>query len=94
MTESVVYVRDEVTPILVPTTIEKRIKARLPNTDFQSVNDYASYVLDQVLHKLESEDAKYAEQQPESAPETEPTPGFSQKDQEDVEQRLRDLGYL
>jgi hypothetical protein len=46
-----------------------------------------AYVLDQVLLELESaETEKAAKKRPENA--------FSEEDQENVEQRLRDLGYL
>ncbi|MHB8567562.1 MAG: CopG family transcriptional regulator [Nitrososphaerales archaeon] len=72
----------EVTQISIPKTLAERIRVRIGNTAFKSVDEYAAYVLDQVLNELESESNPSADNP------------FSKEDQENVEQRLRDLGYL
>jgi Arc/MetJ-type ribon-helix-helix transcriptional regulator len=66
--------------IQIPKVLAERIQRRLSSTDFSSVDDYITYVLEQVLHDLE--DQKNEEKI------------FSKEDQENVERRLRDLGYI
>lgn len=71
------------TVVKIPSGLASRISARLPKSDFQSVDDYVSYVVEQVLNELE----KGSTQQKADTV-------FSKEDQENVEQRLRDLGYM
>jgi len=68
--------------VLIPRAMAVRIEARLLKSDFKSVDEYVSYVIEQVLIDVENEDSV--------APDT----LFSKEDQENVKQRLRDLGYL
>ena len=85
---------EELTAIRVPKAIEERIKQRLPKTDFTNVSEYASYVLDSVLKEIEQQGTTATDEgKSDTDFPTEKSP-FSEKDQEDVEQRLRDLGYL
>ena len=74
----------ERTTIYLPITLIDKIKLRLRKTDFKSADDYIAYVLEQVLTELETNEKK--EEQQDGV--------FSKEDQENVEQRLRDLGYL
>jgi hypothetical protein len=64
--------------------IERRL---LKSSEFNSVDAYAEYVLDQVLDDVERQDRE--EQEAKKQEDV-----FSKEDQEDIEQRLRDLGYL
>ena len=73
----------------IPSNLVDRISARLPKTDFKSVDDYVSYVLNEVLDELETSD----QTKPESS-KAAPSEVFTKEDQEDVEQRLKDLGYM
>ncbi len=75
--------RQERTIVSLPTVLVQRVKKRLGNSNFKSVDDYVAYVVEQMLNELEpTENSKTNEAV------------FSKKDQEDIEQRLRDLGYL
>ena len=69
----------------IPGQLAARITRRLVNSDFKSLDEYVSFVLDQVLTELEGN-------QPASAKTAETV--FSKEDQALVEQRLRDLGYM
>jgi hypothetical protein len=71
--------------VKLPMSLVTRIKRRLGNSDFSSVDEYVAYVVDQVLTELESNSGQ-------DKPKGENV--FSKEDQENVEQRLRDLGYL
>ena len=74
----------ERTSIEIPKTLAERIQKRLSKTDFKTIDDYITYVVEQVLVELEGNEGKEAGQEN----------VFSKEDQESVEQRLRDLGYL
>jgi hypothetical protein len=63
-------------------TLIDRIQRRLSQTDFKSVDEYIAYVLDNVLKELEES----------SAPQKEKV--FSKEEEEGVEDRLRNLGYM
>lgn len=78
----------DVVSVAISRELHERIRKRLDKADFTSVDSYVSYVLSQVLDELESGDSTNNNQQTEAA-----NP-FSKEDQEGVEQRLRDLGYL
>ncbi|MGI0090245.1 MAG: hypothetical protein ACREBS_00920 [Nitrososphaerales archaeon] len=81
-------------PILVPVSIALKIKSRLSQSDFSSVDEYASAVLESLLKELdkdsESTDGKAQERESTNAE----TDVFSPQDQEDIEERLRGLGYM
>lgn len=55
-----------------------RIEERVHATEFNSVEDYVTYVLEEILREEDSEE--------------EPT--FSEAEEEEVKKRLRALGYL
>jgi hypothetical protein len=79
----------EDTQLRIPGSLAKRIRKRLPGSDFKTIEDYVAYIMDQVLSELEAGDAK-----DERKSQNQDTGIFSKEDQENVEQRLRDLGYL
>jgi hypothetical protein len=56
----------------------ERVERRLPRTDFDSVDDYVAFVLEETLARVEAD----ADDQPEEV------------DEQAVEQRLESLGYL
>jgi hypothetical protein len=60
-----------------------RIQKRLSQTDFKTVDEYISYVLDNVLKELEESQA------PQKGEKV-----FSKEEEEGVEERLRNLGYM
>lgn len=64
--------------IAVPTDVYERVERRLPRSEFETVDEYAAYVLEDVLGRVED------------ATDGEPT-GV---DREEVETRLEALGYL
>lgn len=80
---------DEGRELWIPGALARRIQRRLPSSDFNTIDDYVAYVLDQVLTELEAGDAK-----DERKSENQDASAFSKEDQEIVEQRLRDLGYM
>lgn len=56
-----------------------RIEDRVQATDFESVSDYISYVMEEVLLHVENEN---------------PLDGSSDVDEQQVRERLESLGYL
>lgn len=56
-----------------------KIEARLEETGFESVDNYVTFVLEEVIKEVEDE---------------EPEEVFSEEDEEKVKGRLRALGYL
>jgi Arc/MetJ-type ribon-helix-helix transcriptional regulator len=68
------------TIVSIPTTLIEKIKKRIQDTEFETVSDYVTYVLREVLEETEEEEKKG---------ET-----FSKEDEEKVKERLRALGYL
>jgi Arc/MetJ-type ribon-helix-helix transcriptional regulator len=76
---------DETVSISLPRSLGERIEARLSKSNFASKDEYVSYVLDQVLSELEELDA-VSTKVDENV--------FSKEEQEEVEKRLADLGYM
>ena len=70
---------EEYGEINIPKEIIKKIEGRLEETDFESVDEYVSFVLEEVIKEVEEE---------------EPEEVFSEEDEEKVKERLRALGYL
>jgi hypothetical protein len=66
--------------VFLPTDLYGRIEERVCATDFRSVEEYVTFVLEEVLKGEEECD------------EEEPT--FSEEEEEEVKKRLRALGYL
>lgn len=69
----------EMQEIKIPKVLYDEIKAKLKDTGFTSVSDYASYVLTEVISTMDGGNAKDV---------------ISDADQEKVKERLRALGYL
>ncbi len=65
--------------ITLPDDIYKAIQQRLPKTEFRTVDDYAAYVLQEVVKKI-AEEGKTQE--------------YTKEDEEKVKARLKSLGYL
>ncbi len=68
--------------INIPEEIAEKLKKRIASTDeFDSIEAYVTYVLKQVVERLDQE-------------QEEEKPAFSEEDEEKVKERLRSLGYL
>jgi Arc/MetJ-type ribon-helix-helix transcriptional regulator len=76
------YSRDEKTTLHISSSLAERIKRRLKNSDFTSLDEYVSYILNQILDELEGQSQKSTDRV------------FSKEEQESVEERLRSLGYM
>jgi len=74
-------VESDVTMVHLPKELAERIRRRLKDSDFKSMDDYVAYVLSQILDEIEG-----------AKPKTEEV--FSAKEQGDVEEHLRSLGYM
>ncbi|HID27463.1 MAG TPA: CopG family transcriptional regulator [Methanosarcinales archaeon] len=70
---------NEFTEVSIPTPLFKQIEKRIESTDFESVSDYITYVIEEILSDTEEEEKEDA---------------FSEEDEEKVKDRLRALGYL
>ncbi|MFX1308520.1 MAG: CopG family transcriptional regulator [Promethearchaeota archaeon] len=70
----------EYTTVSLPKPLVEKIKERMRGTGFPSVSSYVTYVLRQVVSSIEEEErSKQA---------------FTKEEEENVKQRLRDLGYI
>lgn len=63
----------------LPAEVIERVEGRLPRTEFDSTAEYITFVLEEVLHHVE--DASAGDD-------------FDAVDEDEVEDRLRSLGYL
>ena len=63
----------------LPTRIVERVEGRLPRTEFDSSSEYITYVMEEVLYRVEQE--------------TEDD-DFEEVDEDEVKDRLKSLGYL
>jgi Arc/MetJ-type ribon-helix-helix transcriptional regulator len=72
----------EITTIHLPKQLADRIRRRLEKSDFKSMDDYVAYVLGQILDEIEGA----------TTPKTDEV--FTKKEQGDVEEHLRSLGYM
>lgn len=69
----------EVTTVELPADIVSRINERVRHTEFEDVNDYVTYVMEEVLYHVEQEnDLSDSEA----------------VDEQEVRNRLESLGYL
>jgi hypothetical protein len=66
-------------PIDLPDRIVERVEAHLPRTEFDDVAEYVTFVMEEVLYRVEKE--------------TEDD-DFEAVDEEEVKDRLKSLGYL
>jgi len=64
--------------INIPTDLIKKIEERVKETEFESVDEYATFVLEEVVKDEEEEIGEV----------------FSEEDEEKVKERLKALGYL
>lgn len=69
---------EETKPVFVPKNLYGRIKERVTTTEFGSIEEYVTFVLEEVL-KEDTDEEETA---------------FSEKDEQEVKKRLRSLGYL
>lgn len=70
---------EEYGEIKIPKDLIKRIKNHIQKTEFESVEEFAIFVLEEVI-KEEDDEA--------------PEEVFSEEDEEKVKERLKALGYL
>jgi Arc/MetJ-type ribon-helix-helix transcriptional regulator len=75
-------VETDITVVHLPKGLADRIHRRLEKSDFKSMDDYVAYVLGQILDEIEGA----------AAPKSEEV--FTKKEQGDVEEHLRSLGYM
>jgi len=64
--------------VFLPAELYERIEERVRATEFQSVEEYVTFVLEEVMREEPEEEA----------------PAFSEAEEEEVKKRLRALGYL
>lgn len=64
--------------VKIPENIYEKIQERIKDTEFKSVDEYVTYVLQEVLASLEEEEENV----------------FTEEEEEKVKERLRALGYL
>jgi Arc/MetJ-type ribon-helix-helix transcriptional regulator len=62
----------------IPSDLYEKIEERLEGAGFDTVSEYVTYVLREVLSSLEEEDEEV----------------FTEEEEEKVKERLRALGYL
>lgn len=70
-----------ITTYSIPKPLADKIKERIKGTAFSSVSSYITYVMRQVLSKVETRGDKQREP-------------FTKEDEEEVKARLKSLGYL
>lgn len=71
--------QEETQTVELPSRIVSRVEARLPRTEFETSGEYITYVMEEVLYRVEKE--------------TEDD-DFEPIDEEEVKDRLKSLGYL
>jgi len=74
-------VESDITTLHLPKELAERIRRRLKDSDFKNMDDYVAYVLSQIMDEIEGKSQKTEEV-------------FSKKEQGDVEEHLRSLGYM
>ena len=65
--------------VFLPALLYGRIEERVRATEFNSVEDYVTYVMEEILREEEGEEKEAT---------------FSAEEEEEVKKRLRALGYL
>jgi hypothetical protein len=70
---------EEIRRIDLPERIVERVEDRLPRTEWESPEEYITYVMEEVLYRVETE--------------TEDD-DFEAVDEDEVKDRLKSLGYL
>jgi hypothetical protein len=75
----------ETVGVRIPKATAERVSKRLSDSGFRTVDEYVGYVVDMVLNEVEGGPKTSDAPSPES---------FTKEDQEAVEQKLKELGYL
>lgn len=70
---------DQTRAVELPERIVERVEERLPRTEFDSTPEYVTFVMEEVLYRVEKE--------------TEDD-DFEPVDEDEVKDRLKSLGYL
>lgn len=65
----------------IPKDLSEELKKRAEDKGFKSLSDYVTYILRQVLSKIETEEKQKKEP-------------LIKEGEEEIKQKLRDLGYL
>jgi hypothetical protein len=71
--------QEETEPVELPTRIVQRVEDRLPRTEWDDPAEYVTFVLEEVLYRVEEATAD---------------DDFEEIDQDEVRDRLKSLGYL
>lgn len=71
--------QEESTALQLPARIVSRVEDRLPRTEFDTPEEYVTFVLEEVLYRVEKETAD---------------DDFEAVDEDEVRDRLKSLGYL
>lgn len=71
--------QEEIQSVDLPGRIVDRVEDRLPRTEFDTPGEYVTYVMEEVLYRVEQE--------------TEDD-DFEEVDEDEVKDRLKSLGYL
>lgn len=70
--------QDQTTSVELPKRITDRVSNRLSRTEFNSEAEYITYVIEEVLYRVEQETED----------------DFEPVDEDEVKERLKSLGYL
>ena len=73
-----------ITTVSIPKPLADKIKQRIEGTGFNSISGYVTYVMRQVLSKVESKEEGKGKSKE----------AFSEEDERKVKERLKSLGYL
>jgi len=68
-------------PLSIPKDLTEKLKKRADDKGFKSLSDYVTYILRQVLSRVEED-------------EKDKRKPSAQEDEEEIKQKLRDMGYL
>lgn len=71
--------QEEIQSVDLPGRIVDRVEDRLPRTEFDTPGEYVSYVMEEVLYRVEQETDD---------------DDFEEVDEDEVKDRLKSLGYL
>lgn len=70
--------QEDTREIELPASVHARVEQRLPRTDFESVEEYVAFVMDEVLAEVEAST----------------TEDYDEVDEREIQERLQSLGYL
>lgn len=71
--------REQVRNLELPARIVERVEKRVPRSDFDSAAGYVTFVLEEVLERVEADDSR---------------PAHETVDEGKIQERLQSLGYL